>query len=78
MPGHVNETWFKIRRPGTYAGVCAELCGENHADMRARVRAVPVEEFRAWLSRLAADIRQSRLDLAASRAAREGESNEAP
>ena len=44
VPGHVNETWFKI--PGDKAighrlrGQCAELCGANHADMRAEVRAV--------------------------------------
>ena len=35
MPGHTNETWFKITKAGTYEGQCAELCGEGHADMRA-------------------------------------------
>jgi cytochrome c oxidase subunit 2 len=50
VPGHVNETWFKVPagREGTYAGQCAELCGSNHADMRAWVRAVTPDEFEAW------------------------------
>ena len=51
VPGHVNETWFKI--PGklagtTFRGQCAELCGANHADMRAAVRAVTPDEFEDW------------------------------
>ena len=38
VPGHTNETWFKIAKPGLYKGQCAELCGAGHADMRARGR----------------------------------------
>jgi cytochrome c oxidase subunit 2 len=49
IPGHVNFTWFKIPRPGTYRGQCAELCGRNHADMVATVRAVEPAEFNVWL-----------------------------
>ncbi|MFP5379976.1 MAG: hypothetical protein ACLGHP_09565 [Vicinamibacteria bacterium] len=49
VPGHTNFTWFKIDEPGTYRGQCAELCGRNHADMYAKVVAVPPAEFRAWL-----------------------------
>jgi cytochrome c oxidase subunit II len=50
VPGHVNETWFKVPagREGVYRGNCAELCGPNHADMRAWVRAVKPDEFEAW------------------------------
>ena len=50
VPGHVNETWFKVPagREGTYRGQCAELCGSGHADMRAWVRAVKPAEFEAW------------------------------
>ena len=47
VPGHVNETWFKVPEgeEGTYDGQCAELCGPNHADMRAQVQAVTPDEF---------------------------------
>ena len=50
VPGHVNFTWFKIDRPGTYKGQCAELCGRNHADMLATVRAVSPDDFKTWLA----------------------------
>ena len=51
IPGYTNRTWFKISRPGLYRGQCAELCGRNHANMVAQVRAVPVNEYRAWVLR---------------------------
>jgi cytochrome c oxidase subunit 2 len=49
VPGHKNFTWFKISKPGVFRGQCAELCGRNHADMVARVRAVAPAEFKLWL-----------------------------
>src|SRR4051794_18028188 len=48
-PGHTNETWFKISKPGIYKGQCAELCGDNHADMRGRVIALPVDQYKTWV-----------------------------
>ena len=48
VPGYVNETWFKVEKAGEYYGQCAELCGPNHADMRATVRAVSPDEFQQW------------------------------
>jgi cytochrome c oxidase subunit 2 len=50
IPGHTNFTWFKIPKPGLYRGQCAELCGRNHADMVAQVRAVTPAEFKTWLA----------------------------
>ena len=70
-PGYVNKTWFKITEPGVYEGQCAELCGENHAQMVARVRAVPVEEYEAWKLEQAAGIAESQRLLAVTRAQRE-------
>ena len=72
IPGHNNYTWFKISKPGIYTGQCAELCGNNHADMRAQVRAVPPDEFTAWLSQQRQDILNSQQQLAAQRKAGEG------
>ena len=51
IPGYTNKTWFKI--PGdkagtTFRGQCAELCGNGHANMRARVRAVTPAQFRVY------------------------------
>ena len=50
VPGLTNYTWFKISKPGVYPGQCAELCGRNHANMLARVRAVPVDVYERWVA----------------------------
>ena len=66
LPGYTNKTWFKVTEPGTWKGQCAELCGRNHANMYARVIALPYDEWKAWYDRQAADIK------AAEEAAAEG------
>ncbi len=66
VPGHTNFTWFKIAEPGVYRGQCAELCGRNHADMVAQVRAVEPDEFKAWLASKKQEIQESN-DAAATR-----------
>jgi cytochrome c oxidase subunit II len=51
IPGYTNKTWFKIpsSKAGTiFTGQCAELCGRNHANMVAKVRAVTPDQYRAW------------------------------
>ena len=70
VPGHINETWFKIpaeRAGETFTGQCAELCGPNHADMRAQVRAVTPEAFERWATQRREGIRSAAEDLAAQR-----------
>lgn len=67
IPGHTNDTWFRIDHPGTFNGQCAELCGENHADMRARVIALEPDKFQAWMARQAADLKASQAELSLSR-----------
>ena len=64
IPGYTNHSWFRISRPGVFRGQCAELCGRNHADMIAHVRAVSPARFRAWLAAQQRDTAaaRSRLD----------------
>ncbi|CAA9474137.1 MAG: Cytochrome c oxidase polypeptide II [uncultured Solirubrobacteraceae bacterium] len=50
VPGHTNFTWFKVDKPGSFRGQCAELCGRNHADMYATVVAVEPDQFKRWLA----------------------------
>jgi cytochrome c oxidase subunit 2 len=59
VPGHTNFTWFKIDEPGEYRGQCAELCGRNHADMVASVRAISPEDFTTWLENKQREIDES-------------------
>lgn len=58
LPGYTNHTWFKVPlgKEGVYTGQCAELCGRNHANMTARVRAVTPDEFTTWLAQQKADL----------------------
>jgi cytochrome c oxidase subunit 2 len=74
VPGYTNDSWFKVPagREGLYRGQCAELCGPNHADMRAQVMAVTPDEFRAWADRKSAQIQAAGEDLAKQRKEREG------
>lgn len=54
IPGYINEVWTKIDEPGTYRGVCAELCGRDHGFMPIVVKAVPEAEYNAWLAKMKA------------------------
>jgi cytochrome c oxidase subunit 2 len=67
IPGHTNHTWFRISEPGVYAGQCAELCGNGHADMIANVIAVSPAQYKAWLARQAGYIKESQALLALDR-----------
>jgi len=49
IPGFINESWATIEEPGVYRGQCAELCGKDHGFMPIVLRAVPPEEYEAWL-----------------------------
>jgi len=67
VPGYTNHTWFKVPRDAIaegrssvrFHGQCAELCGRNHANMTANVRAVAPTEFEAWADRRRQAIRQA-------------------
>jgi cytochrome c oxidase subunit 2 len=78
---YVNKTWFKITKKGNgkygrftgasyFTGQCAELCGDNHADMRARVIALPPDEYLQWVDQQKQLIAQSQQALAKQRQAR--------
>jgi cytochrome c oxidase subunit 2 len=81
VPGHTNFTWFKIDKPGIYRGQCAELCGRNHADMVAQVRAISPADFKDWLVQKRREIDESNADALKRReadAAKNASANDAP
>jgi cytochrome c oxidase subunit 2 len=41
---------MRVDAPGTYEGQCSELCGLQHAAMRAWVVAVPRDQYDAWVA----------------------------
>jgi len=50
VPGRVNETWFKVDRPGVYYGQCFQLCGTKHGFMPIAVEVVSKERFAEWVA----------------------------
>lgn len=57
IPYRVNEFDMNVTRAGTFdSGRCVEYCGLNHDDMRFTVRAVPQDEYDAWVSDQAASL----------------------
>jgi len=49
VPGRLNETWFKVDRPGLYYGQCFELCGARHGYMPIAVEVVAPAQYAAWV-----------------------------
>ncbi len=50
VPGRLNETWFKVDKPGTYYGQCNQICGINHGYMPVAVDVLTPEKYAAWLA----------------------------
>jgi cytochrome c oxidase subunit 2 len=78
---YTNHTWFKITKKGDkkygrftgaamFPSYCAELCGDNHADMRARVIAIPPDQYLQWVDQQKQLIADSQNALAQQRKAR--------
>jgi cytochrome c oxidase subunit 2 len=51
IPGRTIETWVRADKPGVYYGECNQICGENHSRMPISVRAIPADEFQAWVEK---------------------------
>ena len=50
IPGVDNEIDIEVTEAGEWVGRCAEYCGLDHWKMDFTVRAVPADEFDAWLA----------------------------
>jgi len=49
--GRTNEVWIDVPAgKNTYYGQCNQICGVNHAYMPIEVRALPRDEYEAWLA----------------------------
>ncbi|PVH29345.1 cytochrome c oxidase subunit II [Pararhodobacter oceanensis] len=55
VPGRLAQLWFNVDEPGIYFGQCSELCGQAHSFMPIVVRAVPQEDYIAWLEEQGAE-----------------------
>ena len=50
VPGRTNYMWFHTTAMGEFDILCAEYCGLNHAYMLGKVKVIPDDEFRKWVS----------------------------
>lgn len=50
IPGRTNSLWLQADETGDYWGLCAELCGVQHAKMLFVVVAKPSADFETWLT----------------------------
>jgi cytochrome c oxidase subunit 2 len=50
VPGQVTELRFTPTEIGEYKVLCAEICGLQHAEMRANVQVVSRADFDAWIA----------------------------
>jgi cytochrome c oxidase subunit II len=75
IPGYLNKSWFQVpldaleegEQQIIYTGQCAELCGRNHADMLARVIALPFDDWKTWYDDKAEQLKQAQDDAAQER-----------
>lgn len=49
IPGQRNEMWIKADEPGYFWGQCAEYCGDSHAYMLFRAKALSEQDYAAWI-----------------------------
>ena len=54
IPGHVNHLWLNINKAATYAGLCSEFCGAQHAWMRMDIVVQNTADYNNWLAATAA------------------------
>jgi cytochrome c oxidase subunit 2 len=50
VPGHPTQIYMTATHPGTYPGMCAELCGLGHTGMTTTVVVADQAAIDAWLS----------------------------
>jgi cytochrome c oxidase subunit II len=51
MPGRITYIWFYPDKPLETKVVCVEFCGNSHSEMTNAVRAVPQDEYDAWMAK---------------------------
>lgn len=49
VPGRTHTLVLEADEPGEYDGQCKEFCGLSHANMKARVVALSLQDFQTWM-----------------------------
>ncbi|MBT9584345.1 cytochrome c oxidase subunit II [bacterium] len=54
LPGRTEKGWMQATEMGTFDIACAEICGEGHSKMAARLVVQNRDEYQQWLHQLKA------------------------
>jgi len=57
VPGVTTHLLFTPNKVGTWSVICNELCGEGHAQMRARIIIQTPQDYAAWAAQAQAQVR---------------------
>jgi cytochrome c oxidase subunit 2 len=57
VPGVTTHMLFTPNKVGTWSVICNELCGEGHAQMRARIIIQTPQDYAAWAAQAQAQVR---------------------
>lgn len=49
LPNRYSSFWIEAEEPGDHVVYCAEYCGDLHSEMSAIIRAIPADEYDAYL-----------------------------
>ena len=60
---------FTPNKVGTWSVICNELCGEGHAQMRARLIIQTPQDYAAWAAKAQATVRAMKASSSSSTAA---------
>ncbi len=55
LPGRIERGWMQAIEAGTYDIACAEICGEGHSKMAARLVVESQSDFDSWLAKTQAN-----------------------
>ncbi len=50
VPDHRNRFWLRADKIGSYRGICAEFCGDQHALMGLDVVVMAGDDFEEWIA----------------------------
>jgi len=69
VPGVTTSMLFTPNKVGTWSVICNELCGEGHAQMRARLIIQTPQDYAAWAAKAQATVRAMKASSSSSTAA---------
>ena len=50
VPGRYTTLWFEATKRGNFQIFCTEYCGDQHSNMLAKVKVVPLDDYEQWLA----------------------------